>query len=139
MCSKMADNMNRVKQILNDLDELFSERTDAARVMWNILTALRGPDNEDQDDKYYTVAVRRAAFPKTANKADLGHIFDIVSGPLFAYPGGNYRLPNITALRSWDLESDHFHSHIEGAAYALRELNNDESKANTPVDSGPTA
>lgn len=48
---------------------LLSADVDTADALWNILSALRGPDRHEQD-KLYTRLVRRAAFPRIAIKQD---------------------------------------------------------------------
>jgi hypothetical protein len=65
---------DETKQVLAMLDDLFSdhreERVEVAREVWDVLSALRGPDtgnghiNTTQKDAL-TVPIRQAAFPKT--------------------------------------------------------------------------
>lgn len=97
------------KRVLNIIDEaLVGASTTTRRELWNILTALRGPDNDEGKLKANTTArIRSAAFPLTA-KAGYP-----VSPALFR-----------AALKSKPMDltgsTRHFKRHIMDAAKALR-------------------
>lgn len=82
------------------------------RKLWDVLTALRGPDDGDVTVKAQTTEiVRSAAFPKLA-KASFSKFSSNQTGALFAeLPVGKINLVRTT--------TGHFKRHIEDAANAL--------------------
>lgn len=64
--------MNKpVRDVLAEIDNLLHKDNDDSRALWDILSALRGPDSLGDDDlKVSTTAIiRSAALPKTAKTA----------------------------------------------------------------------
>lgn len=59
----------KLREVLNSIDEMLSKGWDsssAGHKLWDILSALRGPDNGEDSLKYATTGIiRRKAFPKT--------------------------------------------------------------------------
>lgn len=57
-----------VRAMLNQIERyLLNSPRDRSRALWDILTALRGPDDGDEQVKdAATIPIRRAAFPKLA-------------------------------------------------------------------------
>jgi hypothetical protein len=59
------------RQILDVIDRELATGSDAAQELWDVLSALRGPDIGDTGIKEdSTIPIRRAAFPETAAKTD---------------------------------------------------------------------
>ena len=56
------------KFVLDLIDRtLAGKDQESARELWDVLTAMRGPDDDNNTAKMvYTVPIRSAAFPKTA-------------------------------------------------------------------------
>lgn len=108
---KRADKTAR--DVLNMLDTfLSSDKTDndERQKLWNILTALRGPDNDDIYQKERTtVPIRRAAFPKMAEQSDI-------------WPCGaqfmSFSIANVPDFTPRD-DDTHFDFHARAAARAL--------------------
>ena len=112
-----------LRELLNEIDEFLWQDIPRARGLWDILTALRGPDDEDlQDLKLATTGVvRTLAFPKTSTRhCETG-------GPLkaaFAY-NSPIRLGELAgerkemALPTYYYSSDHFRTHVARALSAL--------------------
>lgn len=106
------------KQVLEELDETLSTMdTYESRALWNILTALRGPDMNDLDGeiKYETTAIVRArALPKTAAADNLG----VISlGATFRQEAKQVHITPAVEEAGW-----HFVTHIKRAVRALGEM-----------------
>lgn len=101
-----------LRQILDLIDTQLAKEDDTSRQLWNVLTALRGPDDANEALKVAkTVPIRRAAFPKSAAIAGTyGH----VNGAFFGRPE-NKEVDSNTNL----FYTSHFISHIRNAAEAL--------------------
>jgi hypothetical protein len=106
-----------LRRVLNDLDQMFAKAT-TSRDLWDILSALRGPDNDDVVLKNDTTAfIRTWAFPRTAMSMDCPAIFRGVDYltekqmQALAYPS-EYGLG----------ENDHFLGHIRNAARVLQQV-----------------
>lgn len=95
-----------------DLIEEFLLSSPEARQLWDVMSALRGPDAHGADtDKRYTVRVRRAAFPIIARRADAGVYF---FGMLF-----KGKEAATDQDRAKVVYESHFDSHIVRAEEAL--------------------
>lgn len=97
-----------LRQIESYLVTYKKDPLNRGRALWDVLTALRGPDTENDDLKTCTTAaIRGTAFPKlvgcTANIAAT-----ILSASYF----------NRDAVYGSNVER-HFRSHINSAAFAL--------------------
>lgn len=106
----------QAKEMLNKLDEFFAgaPKTEV-QVIWDILSALRGPDSMDIHNKAKSTSViRRAAFPKTAAIADEKGWYGIGGGAI----------SKKGTLLDYDLyeERRHFKSHIRSAVEALTQI-----------------
>ena len=122
------------RKILDQIDEFLLRRDKASRELAAVLSALRGPDNRDEDDytdvtkSYTTIPIRRAAFPKCAARQDALNNFVVEIGD------GN-RIMNMQRaaghkdasfkLLSHTHEDTHFNIHAWMAAKALG-LTNEE-------------
>lgn len=124
----------KLRARLDELQRWLSDEDAGASKLWNIICALRGPDDEDTlndnrkagepyDDRKdrLTIPIRVAAFPKLAERVDngdsyIGSRFD--TGYELAYPAEAY---------------DHFNLHAKWAIEALLELR-EPVKAEEPVD-----
>lgn len=104
-------NAKKINEILDDIDKILSKADDTACTLWNILTAMRGPDDGDFPKKFeYTVPIRGAAFPLTAKNMDKfgENVADISRKPL----------PTDTME-----EFNHYNEHINLAIVALHRIN----------------
>ena len=130
---------DETRKALDDLERAMLADPKVGRELWDILTALRGPDlggwtkavtDLENVAKGYTVAVRRAAFPNLAScvEHDESHI------ALFGYVNGLVK-PEPTKCALTQLEPKigsvmaetkhppefgwtHFCNHVERAMYA---------------------
>ena len=123
----------RTREILSLIeDELIEEhkglddgnykyRVGVGSELWNILSALRGPDSENEDEKEHTLEIRRLTFPRLAAYLDeIGdHNAGVGNGPVFR-PSKNEKtfLPHI-------LPHSHFSVHVYLANQAIRRKVND--------------
>lgn len=101
--------------ILKVIDDFLAtaEETERAHLI-NILTALRGPDNENKELKRATTKrIRTIAFPKAAERGR-GEVWGIS----FAQPG-----ERVTTLS--ELDPDHFGSHVVRAVESLNLIGRD--------------
>ena len=101
-----------IRKLLNTIDTALSKQDEGAQWLWDILTALRGPDNYEQAGKDDTVLVRRKALPKTAEAGNMGYANGAQMRPwgeglMYPVPGPN---------------ESHFLGHIDGALCALKFL-----------------
>lgn len=99
----------KVREVLDIIDGVLAGGAQDARELWNILTALRGPDDDGDDwlrKGKTTVHIRAAAFPKTARSADFEQATMKTDVKYDPTPG--------TKLHDW-----HFFGHIDRAADAL--------------------
>lgn len=56
-----------LRKALDAIDRVLVRNDDTAAQLWDVLSALRGPDNESYIFKHdHIVPIRRAAFPQTA-------------------------------------------------------------------------
>lgn len=103
----------KVREILDKIDDVLADDSPAGRQLWEVLTALRGPDSGNTvDKKTKTVPIRRAAFPKTAAKNDeFGNAFP--NGADFGSPESKY---NGTEQSDGNF---HFYGHAFDARYTL--------------------
>ncbi len=102
------------QRVLGEVDKLLAKRNHDSQKLWNVLSALRGPDmtGDTRFDgaslkDYTTIPIRRAALPLTA-KSGSG-----ANGAMF-HSGYKFKLPTHGETRS-----GHFRRHIKSAALAL--------------------
>lgn len=115
---------SRVRKVLDEIDAILVDEGRAGQLLWDILTALRGPDRDaDASVKWTSTArVRARAFPKTARVvmdkyarygAYNGDGAPIVWEPRVVGPREVYRMRH---------SSHHFVDHIRAASLALERV-----------------
>ena len=98
--------------MLNLIDKFLARCDGESGNLWDVLSALRGPDDGDEiTKKRTTLLIRAAAFPKLKKALDKRKW---ISGPSNRYPGMNGDPP-------YDPTGDdgHFYTHANGAAKVL--------------------
>jgi hypothetical protein len=101
----------KVRQILNQLEEVLIVGDRDARDTWDILSALRGPD--EGQGKHFTVRVRREAFPRIGAKATSADFNIVMSlGALFAARDAASYTEELPI-------GGHFNKHLGAAVQAL--------------------
>ena len=103
----------RTRKMLDQIDTFLARPATAEPgELWDVLTALRGPDSDNEMVKEYTTCpIRRAAFPKLVS-------LDIDD---FA-PGPSCRRPGMGTMEEGYQKQDnysHFGIHANGAARVL--------------------
>ena len=111
-----------VRDALDKIDAIISKCDEDAYDLWLILTALRGPDNENLDKVYTTAVVRAAAFPLTVGDRDSTYPYSsgyrcFGSGGVSSAPLFNKQTFVVTPPDS--RKDTHFYSHLEEAAIRL--------------------
>ena len=105
-----------VRGELNRIDGLLCKGDQDAYDLWLILTALRGPDNENLDKVQTTAVVRAAAFPLTAGPSGVSAPFScggrVSSAPLF-------NTQTFVVEPPYSRHEYHFCSHLKEAAKRL--------------------
>lgn len=107
-----------VRAALKTLDTILKRGDNGSQALWDILTALRGPDGADYGKKK-TVEVRARAFPQTSEIAKRngcgvnGAFMDPANGML----AGEY-----DEQRFLEVQPHHFRQHIYRARSALARL-----------------
>lgn len=101
------------QKALKYLDAILAKGGEDARDLWDVLSALRGPDSQDDVLKdTVTCPIRRAAFPKTTKRLIAG---DIQIGPVFASYNGRTKEYDAKAASA----GTHFAYHAREAWRAL--------------------
>ena len=106
---------DRTRTLLMAIDRHLAVGDKAASELWDILTALRGPDSDDADEKDRSTAhVRARAFPKTLAESSRGGNWWQPASDDSAFPGMS------TTRKGFTLPSySHFGNHIRAAARVL--------------------
>jgi hypothetical protein len=123
----------KVRAMLDQLDAFFIDEEHAdTKVLWDVLSALRGPDNDVQSDlkNTSTIPIRTAAFPRLARLEhskyrELYRELDTASFKTTAIFGNGterFHQPDVV---------DHFTAHLRRAQKAL-DLH-DETPCDRPV------
>lgn len=127
--------LRSARQVLALLDAFLSDEgvnVDEKRYAWNVLTALRGPDDEDTNVKDgVTVPIRVAALPRTA-VAQNGS-YALTFGPVFcSMQSGHTRTEPVYYRRAVMYPSvpegrtayaaEHFCQHARNAVRALQDI-----------------
>lgn len=110
--TKLTKTRLTAREVLDELNAWFQAGIDAGETqgaestetakLWNILSALRGPDTDSDDDKRNaTLAIRKAALPVSINWS--WPIEPRTEGVVYTHPKMQY----------------HFRNHAEMAARAL--------------------
>lgn len=113
--------MNTHREMLDAIDAFLAAHTidGEGGKLWDVLTALRGPDNEDVELKLTTTApIRRAAFPKLQESLQTTSregTMRWVPGYSWTWPamGDREKFTEVSAPRF------HFGWHANGAARVL--------------------
>lgn len=96
--------------MLDQIDQFLSNGTDDSRELWTVLTALRGPDDENDTLKDKSTAIiRGAAFPLCLAQSEHPTAYGFAHGALYR-EGVTITVPETTS---------HFTSHAEDAAITL--------------------
>ncbi len=104
----------KVREVLDQLDQVLAVGDADARALWNVLSALRGPDSKDRDLKSATTSViRYTAFPLAAKDAT-GH-----GGPLYASMIPDSKEAVHVRAKHDRYYRDHFNGHVQDAFRAL--------------------
>jgi hypothetical protein len=109
----------KVREILDTLDAFFTtEDLKDTKPLWDILSALRGPDNSDEEVKdSTTIPIRCAAFPKLAWMEQERYrlmLGDYRTGAVFhSMRGANIKYQGPEGY-------DHFQNHVQRAWTALQ-------------------
>lgn len=99
----------RTRDMLNQIDEFLSRSDSASAELWQVLSALRGPDENMPSIKHaMTEPIRTAAFPKTAQVFLYG---GWAVPAFFAEPGTSF-------LHLYE-GGAHFRNHAQRAAILL--------------------
>ena len=99
------------KELLHEIDRMLMNGDSEAGKLWDILSALRGPDNHSEAAKEATIKVRAAAFPLTAERVNShGKYFSFSNSPLFGSCGYEEKRAE---------GGTHFEYHIDTALDAL--------------------
>lgn len=113
-----------LRAILDKIDTVLAKHDDTAAELWNVLTALRGPDSSASNNKSVTtVPIRRVAFPLTARVAEENYGY--LNGAQFGregYSNDNIFLMNDNIFLMSELgpdEDGHFRAHVEAAGRVL--------------------
>jgi len=107
----LIDEPQTARQVLDIIDKfLVGDFMNEARKLWDILAALRGPDDAKIGDKNGTTCpIRCAALPLTAKRYQTG----------YSIPGGAMFSDRLyTGPREYAFDA-HFHNHVVSAAMAL--------------------
>lgn len=98
-----------LREVLDTIDNILAKEDAVSHQLWDVLTALRGPDSANYDDKKnVTIPIRRAAFPITAST-----VFNDIAD--FGEENVAYKEIDVTgAPASW-----HFAHHGNNAAFVL--------------------
>lgn len=113
-----------VRQTLDALDKVLStpydgnvEKAEAARLLWDVLSALRGPDTSHMGSKDATTSVlRRYAFPKTFDRDTRSTVR--MSKAVANGDDESLRLNRLDA-GIVNRTSSHFYNHAQKAFWAL--------------------
>ena len=105
------------RKALDDIDAVLSRGDRTAEDLWNVLTALRGPDNKEHADKAaFTVHVRIGALPRTAQAMHRG---DILLPVWFGEPTMKPDPDIVLRAAERAMEGEHFAYHAWKAVEAL--------------------
>lgn len=107
----------KVRDILDQMDDILCVGNEESAALWSILTALRGPDifSVAHIKGYTTMPIRTASFPKTS----IADGAQAVIGAAFTHLLGNEELEVNLKKIPYDTGWGHFRNHIERAVDAL--------------------
>jgi hypothetical protein len=97
-----------LREVLDNIDQVLAKNDSNAKALWDVLTALRGPDSLSYDLKSGTTAkIRKLAFPQASDR---------FSRAVFEY--GTVKEVTYDDL-AYAVAGRHFFTHIDAAAQAL--------------------
>lgn len=105
-----------LRQVLNVIDTALARDDTASSKLWDVLTALRGPDDPEQyrQKETGTIYIRQAAFPKTAESVKeaggYAHGAQYFRSKYYDYAPHSLVVPK---------ETGHFNGHLRRAIAAL--------------------
>lgn len=123
--------MKTAREVLDVLDTLLAnEEVDGglsrpeAQRLWDVLTALRGPDHMDlENEKVYTTApIRGASFPKLLKgsyKTTMSGGSQVTRQGMDINQPSKFRWPGVDTYSGPRNTHGHFRNHIKNAAGAL--------------------
>lgn len=115
----MATKKEKLRHALDVIDRFLVDpnntKDGTAAALWNVMAALRGPDNDTISKADTTNLVRRAAFPRVRNISEQFTLPQIV--PASFYVGGRWEI--ITDPLIDRMSNEHFLSHLVAAAEEL--------------------
>lgn len=104
--SENVENQERdYKPLLKQIVDFLNVADDESKKLWDILTALRGPDSDIDDIKYATTSVIRKTIGLTCEGGENDKIGAIILSDSY----------NKCETRQSDLKSWHFDSHVRSA------------------------
>lgn len=118
---------SEVRRVLDVVEEVLMHGSfQDAQDLWDILSALRGPDGKKRQEKKllphksHTIEVRRAAFPRLAEKADRERTEEIGECAI-AYRASITHVDGVApaSIRYDGNGFSHFGNHINQAAEAI--------------------
>lgn len=101
---------SETREILDKIDEFLAKGNADSQDLWDILTALRGPDSENDIKHVTTIPIRNTALPKTTKVA--------ISSWGFTN-GADFRGGEFSGEDASSDTSEHFSTHVIGAARLL--------------------
>ena len=103
-----------VRGMLDLIDKFLARCDGESGNLWDVLSALRGPDDDDEiTKKKTTIPIRAAAFPKLKKALDSSSRW--ISGPSNRCPG-----MGMNGVSPYDSTGrGHFYTHANGAARVL--------------------
>ena len=106
---------DKTREALDAIDEVLARNDTVAGELWEVLTALRGPDGFDsyRAKTDYTARIRATAFPKAAAGAESNHMSFYAHGAEYSAVQGPV---DLELLQS---QQPHFRSHTRLALIAL--------------------
>lgn len=113
MNKNLIEEPKTCSDVLEIIDVFLNKNNDESKTLWAVLTALRGPDNNEQGllKDTTTAVIRTKAFPKTAIRYLNGE--STTFGAIFAPKKRKFH-PSLK-INSFD----HFLAHAKAAAKAL--------------------
>lgn len=110
----------RLRKELDRIEKVLLKGDEVAGALFAIMSAQRGPDSHE-DDKDYTIKVRRTAFPKLAMTGATDQQYIVRADFNYRWKLSGRRTPPLALKDSDNLgwKNDHFGRHIKRAYRAL--------------------
>jgi hypothetical protein len=128
-----------VSKTLTAIDQVLALDNYASRRLWDVLTALRGPDQDtyasDEVKEQFTCFIRSAAFPRTARRV-LKHAGTCAHGAMYQEvaldPKVRLLCPDVDKMPE-SVVSTHFRGHVRAALRVLVDIKRLQSRPEEPV------